>query len=599
MKNKSRLLVLGRLEDWLERKRPAVLGKEGVSSRRDRGENALAEILFKDDDSFGEKSDIESVKDSWVEGVGEGRSDEANLSGYFRFSEGADEDHPWRSEGLADLSPYQNKALVVGDSEMFSLQSSTSNVDEGDPGKVKGLYDLVCERQGVGLHSGISLVAQRGGSLDIGVLHTMSRDARKKCSIEFWFYLPVQQAMGSEMILVRRTMGKFADDVCLASNKESMLWELSLQSTGDLIFRTCAKSKVLSKNKKKPPDTANDRESINNDVGRISFERWNHVCITLSSKGLEMMECSIKILVKGATVASSTVSMLPPGVTLNDPERESLVDDALQKSHIVFGLNHPAGFRLTELRIWACARSEDDVKSFLYEYLTAAEQKKKFTVKITNKNKKGGPLPKLGMKGVDNNQNADGSSRHARLIPMKSGGLVSLTHKHSSPEKKSESGTSPHHQALAPISEPAVLAIADPPTPGSFGTSESQNIPWSDSEFSLGLKPSNDDENDFVEDEEVGPITLWDTAVALSLQIRASAAAALIRGPPATRHYGGNRGGLPDFSGVDRFGVGGIAGIFATSIDVRMLACLIILTLCSLLSFITSMRIGKNHSLSR
>ena len=113
------------------------------------------------------------------------------------------------------------------------------------------------------------------------------------------------------------------------------------------------------------------------------------------------------------------------------------------------------------------------------------------------------------------------------------------------------------------------------------------------------MKPSNEDENDFGEDEEVGPITLWDTAVALSLQIRASAAAALIRGPPATRHYGGNRGGLPDFSGVDRFGVGGIAGMFATSRDVSLLAYLIVLTLFSLFSFIASMRIGKNHSLSR
>jgi hypothetical protein len=43
------------------------------------------------------------------------------------------------------------------------------------------------------------------------------------------------------------------------------------------------------------------------------------------------------------------------------------------------------------------------------------------------------------------------------------------------------------------------------------------------------------------------------------MQIRPSAAAALIRGPPATRHFGGNRGGLPDFSGMERFGVGGMA----------------------------------------
>jgi hypothetical protein len=69
----------------------------------------------------------------------------------------------------------------------------------------------------------------------------------------------------------------------------------------------------------------------------------------------------------------------------------------------------------------------------------------------------------------------------------------------------------------------------------------------------------NGQEMEGEEEEEDIAETLWDTALPLSQQIRTSAAAALIRGPPATRHYGGNRGGLPDYSGVDRFGVGGIA----------------------------------------
>jgi hypothetical protein len=69
----------------------------------------------------------------------------------------------------------------------------------------------------------------------------------------------------------------------------------------------------------------------------------------------------------------------------------------------------------------------------------------------------------------------------------------------------------------------------------------------------------NDEVLEEEEEEEDVPTTLWDTAVPLSQQVRSSAAAALIRGPPATRHFGGNRGGLPDFSGMDRFGVGGIA----------------------------------------
>ena len=50
----------------------------------------------------------------------------------------------------------------------------------------------------------------------------------------------------------------------------------------------------------------------------------------------------------------------------------------------------------------------------------------------------------------------------------------------------------------------------------------------------------------------------------LSREVRSSAAAALVRGPPATRHFGGNRGGLSRANPADRniskrYGVGAIA----------------------------------------
>jgi hypothetical protein len=491
---------------------------------------------------------------------------------------------------------------------VFSLQPSTSNVDEGDPGKVKGLYDLVFEEQMVGAASGISIPAKRGGSLDIGVLHTAERDTRKKCSIEFWFYLPSLETVVSEIILVRRTMGEYADDLaeaCLASNKESLLWELALRSTGDIIFRTCGKSELTSTNAMKDPDVG---ESSSNDVGSILFERWNHICVILSSKGLDMMSCTVAILVKGVAVVSSNVSMLPPGVATDHPERDSLVDDALEKSHILFGLNHPAGFRLTELRIWACARKEDDIKSFLYEYLTAAEQKKKFTVKITNKHRKVGALPKLGMKGMDTNPNIGNSILPPRMIPMKSSGVHPLGTKFLI-GTQAETGGYSNETALSPTSELKPMAPTAPPTSVNFETSDSSNVAWTEPEHFLGAKGLKDDANDFEAGKEgfpmalwnsdalpqqtvssvansppqirfefefegnapgigVGsgqlddtdaPTSLWETAAPLSLQIRSSAAAAVIRGPPATRHFGGNRGGLPDFSGMERFGVGGIA----------------------------------------
>lgn len=96
-KNKENLLLLDRMEDWLGRKRPAVLGKEGAEAALERGEKTLADILNRandyDEDSFGGESAADGtlLKDGWVEGIGEARADEDNLSLYLRMSEGAGE----------------------------------------------------------------------------------------------------------------------------------------------------------------------------------------------------------------------------------------------------------------------------------------------------------------------------------------------------------------------------------------------------------------------------------------------------------------------------------------------------------------------------
>ena len=154
-KEKENILLLDRMEEWLGRKRPAVLGKEGAEAALERGEKTLADILNRndyDDNSFGGESAVEDllVKDGWVEGVGESRSDEDNLSLYLRFSEGAgtwcllflscccigsrltmnafhysliDEDSTWRSDGMVDLTTYANKATLLGQSEEYFFET--------------------------------------------------------------------------------------------------------------------------------------------------------------------------------------------------------------------------------------------------------------------------------------------------------------------------------------------------------------------------------------------------------------------------------------------------------------------------------------------
>eukprot|EP00522_Entomoneis_paludosa_P008904 CAMPEP_0172451960 /NCGR_PEP_ID=MMETSP1065-20121228/9758_1 /TAXON_ID=265537 /ORGANISM="Amphiprora paludosa, Strain CCMP125" /LENGTH=3022 /DNA_ID=CAMNT_0013203931 /DNA_START=83 /DNA_END=9152 /DNA_ORIENTATION=- len=527
-REKDKLLMLDRIEDWVGRRRPIILGKEGASAARDRG--ALADILNMDENSFGGKSDLEDDNDGWIDGVGEGRSDEANLSTYFRFSEGEDEENPWRTDGLLDLTTYQNKATLLGDSGGFSLETSTSSVDEGEPGKVKSLFDLVFASASLGA---LVVPAPRGGSLDVGVLHTSERQSRQRCTIEFWYNVPSKDLASGRMVLARRTLGASADDLSKASKmgeKESVLWELVLKSSGELVFSSCGGSTLRSTQKHDPSAKA-DEDEPKPRTDLVNFGKWNHVCVVLSSKGLGLTECSVSMLMMGHTVAESKVSMLPSGFDEDDLDSSANLKELLQKSHMLFGLNNPSGFRMTELRVWACARSDDDVNTFMREYLNAAEGKKKFKVKI--KSKKGtttlgkGLLAKPGLGGPNS------------LAPK---GLLSLapTPKMSlAPQKKDESPS--NKGDLSNQGDTGFAADFN-----AFGISESGS-------GSVQHAPSGD------ADEEEAPVTLWDTALPLSQQVRSSAAAALIRGPPATRHFGGNRGGLPDFSGMERFGVGGIA----------------------------------------
>jgi len=57
----------------------------------------------------------------------------------------------------------------------------------------------------------------------------------------------------------------------------------------------------------------------------------------------------------------------------------------MKRTIYLFGLNAVPDYRRTEVRLWSCERNEDDIKMTMYEYLCAAETKKKSKVKIRNK----------------------------------------------------------------------------------------------------------------------------------------------------------------------------------------------------------------------
>lgn len=581
-KERENLLILDSIEDWLGRRRPLIFGKDGIQAGRERGETTLADILNRDDDSFGvteKENDAEkSQTDNWVDGIGEGRSDESNLSAYYRMSEGEDDETSWRLDGLVDLSPHQNIAVILGNAQSVSLRPTTSSVDEGEPGKVKSLYDIVfsSDRNEA---SCLSIPSYRGGSLDVGVLHTVNNENRKKASYEFWFFLPSQGFL-SDIVLIRRTMGSSADNIesmDSAFKTTNAIWELVLQPSGLLEFRTCGGSTFLS-SQRDSKRSSSETDQENEKPFLAATDRWNHVCLVLNSKGLDVSDCIVTLFMKGIEVASMKTSMLPPNMSRKDVEKDIQHAGIVDKSLLLYGLHHNSGFRLTEIRVWACERSAADTQTFLFEYLIAAEQKKKFKVKIANKNKKGPALGKgLGLappKGIPV------ATNKGVALPGPSQREPSMGVSLVPPPKEEHSfSLKPAKQQAAMTFAPSIVDEKISQKQDVLSGSETSHI-YPDSsqlaspkdfpekrqlfESSL-LSPATDNHQledpveNFEDSSQNVAATLWDTAVPLSQQLRPSAAAALIRGPPATRHYGGNRGGLPDYSGVERFGVGGIA----------------------------------------
>lgn len=578
--------MLDDIREWFGRRRPVILGKEGAKSAEDRGASTLADILNQgDDDSFGGEND-DDFKDGWVEGIGEGMKAEDKLSSYFRFSEGDDEDDAWRKEGFSDLTKFETKATLFGVNDTVTLEASTSSVDEGESGKVKALFDLVFGESGYKLAAGLALPAPRGGSLDVGMLHGPDHDSRQKCTIEFWFMVPAK--IKEELVLVRRTFGSSADDlekVGLASDNSSMLWELVLLPSGEIEMRTVTGAKARSK------PTPPEEDSDEGPKSSVQWSRWTHVCLTMKQE--TVTTSSVNVFIKGSNAFSDVMSFSPPNFEEDDFAGASGLDGILEKSHLLFGLNHPAGFRTTELRVWALERMDDDIRTLMSEYLDCAEIKRKFRVKIKKKTGAGkglallaGGLAPPGGLAKPGGLAPPGGAR-AVLSPsgLKPPGDAAKSGRKSLLLGPPKDAKDDDKKTLAPPPDSApasAFGFGTDTTPdtdfgsgdmfGSFGqTDDQQKEDTEPVSFDTGFGESapsafgtvaaaSEEESPPTEepvselDDEMPLISpLWDSAIPLSEQVRSSAAAALIRGPPATRHFGGNRGGLPDYRELERY----------------------------------------------
>jgi hypothetical protein len=495
---------------------------------------------------------------------------------------GGDEDRRWLQEGVQDLSPNKHRGIILG-TNIVTLEATTTSVDEGEEGKVSVLYDLVYTNQKhQNSAAGLAVEVKRGSSLDVGILHSHEHEPRQRCSLEFWFHCPNKELLLDEIILVRRSIAPSTSRLayCCATMTDGLLWELVLLPSGHLQFRTCSDSLLSTTelDKKISEDSSHGSdESVNYgaSVGRgmVSFQRWNHVCLILSCRGLpSVTEVSARIVMKGKTASRSVVSLASPWI----PNPEDL-NECLKETGLCFGLNGVAGFRMTEIRVWNCDRSDSDIRASMYEYLSAAESRPKFKVKIRSLDRKARRLPSV--------------TPLVAIAPRLARTSVALPSVETSPAKeiipvnaevrdewkmegisRGNLKASLYESDAGLISDPGTLRLVDNKgletgntldsplsSSGKSTAVEIVPLPLDDRDAlhnkihekralqtsqSEGFEDSKKDKLDEDNDDNSCQSLFLEESKLLSEEMRKSIAAAVIRGPPAARHFGGNRGAV-------------------------------------------------------
>ena len=544
---KEEILLLDSVEEWTGRFRPTTLGKEGAEIVAESGQRTLQNILAEAEDNSNKEVHNEgnsqcSSLGGWDEKVGEGHSDEDKLTLYVRFSEGMDEDCKWKNEGIIyDLSSFQNKPKILH-SDIFDIEATSSNVDEGESGSIKLLHDLVITRdmsddEVAGLFVGV----KRGSSLDIGMFHTNENQYRQRATFEFWFHLPKSD---KEIVLVRRSLciqnGEDLESLCCVEEKDGLMWELVAMPSGKLQFRSCGGDVIDSTSSSLTDLNDEGKRSMDDldedDPGLVSWPRengyggWNHVSLSFCCREVNEDQCRVTVGMRGIQVASSVVNMHLPTPTLNQNSSHD-IDDLLSMSAIMFGLGASAGFRLTEMRVWAYLRPFPDIKRMMYEYLDAAKMKKKrFKVSIASRS---------------NKRKSKGNTILPK--PTTTSKILPAPPVNDSSRSRSRQNTSTtFFENESSFADFGSSMTQDNTIDAEEKEQEHGHVPnKSQSLFDVGSEIEEITEASMRESSQIARVGVEEYDL-LSNDVKKSAAAALIRGGPAGRHFGGNRGGLPE-----------------------------------------------------
>lgn len=331
---------------------------------------------------------------SWVHlDLTQSSKEHERVVGYWRFSDVA---YP-SEEGFCnsslkpsgarlvflDLSRFEGPCLELYCEPFESMPSmrveyTSSPVDPGEKHEnVKCLCDFVYDNQNESnnyvsnlMSRGLRCPILRGSNLDLGLYHEDQQ--RTKLTIEIYVLfdnIHYQPTKGKNHILISRNLS-VADDV------STQLWMLFVTDNGTVSFSFPNTNNPILESTTNINLTPDFSEMENSSL------RWTHIALTIdSSKSnvsnvdgmLSSSPVRISLTVQGETLETK---MTPPTVM------ESYLSSQLDGNMLHIGPNLCAGWRITELRMWADVRTIDDLESQRENYLVLATKRKRLQLRI-------------------------------------------------------------------------------------------------------------------------------------------------------------------------------------------------------------------------
>ena len=361
-------------------------GSEGSTVNGDEGESGVERKL----------PDGGDLPDSWVEGVGIGR-DMDKVSGYWRFSDIVHAEDPRFISSCSrpgtracflDLSKYEQplQAFAASDTDM-KLCPSTSSVHSGEEhDKQKLLYDVVyacksaSEFRGHQSLNGLRTLVKRGTHFDIGMHH--NDQDRCKMTIEFSISFRGSELMG-DTCLLQRVLGFPIEPKGQQTRQPGVsLWDLCVDKDSYLVW-SCGQTPEKSFKSSRPLPNFNLATTAESESKSPTDSSWVNVAVVVNSSGdSEGASGIVSLYANGEQIGTT-----PNAIEFPTHKEADLADSTL---YVAPGMG--PGWRFTELRIWADARTSGAIEESHMSTLPLASKRKRLQLRIPGGKKLFTPL---------------------------------------------------------------------------------------------------------------------------------------------------------------------------------------------------------------